>query len=123
MLPQLHLLEACYIRSVSYTHLQEAGVDIDGVQKTYLRHTAFKMMLVTFLMISAAILASYIASKVGAKIGMTLRREVFEKVMSFSSAEMDRFQTSSLITRATNDIQQVQMTTTIMLRIDRKSVV
>ena len=95
---------------------QEAGVDIDGVQKTYLRHTAFKMMLVTFLMISAAILASYIASKVGAKIGMTLRREVFEKVMSFSSAEMDRFQTSSLITRATNDIQQVQMTTTIMLR-------
>lgn len=95
---------------------QEAGVDIDGVQKTYLRHTAFKMMLVTFLMISAAIVASYIASKVGAKIGMTLRREVFEKVMSFSSAEMDRFQTSSLITRATNDIQQVQMTTTIMLR-------
>lgn len=95
---------------------QEAGVDIDGVQKTYLRHTAFKMMLVTFLMISAAILASYIASKVGAKIGMTLRREVFEKVMSFSSTEMDRFQTSSLITRATNDIQQVQMTTTIMLR-------
>ena len=95
---------------------QEAGVDIDGVQKTYLHHTAFKMMLVTFLMISAAILASYIASKVGAKIGMTLRREVFEKVMSFSSAEMDRFQTSSLITRATNDIQQVQMTTTIMLR-------
>ena len=93
-----------------------AGVDIDGVQKTYLRHTAFKMMLVTFLMISAAMLASYIASKVGAKIGMTLRREVFEKVMSFSSAEMDRFQTSSLITRATNDIQQVQMTTTIMLR-------
>ena len=95
---------------------QEAGVDIDGVQKTYLRHTAFKMMLVTFLMISAAILASYIASKVGAKIGMTLRREVFEKVMSFSSAEMDRFQTSSLITRATNDIQQVQMTTTFRLR-------
>lgn len=95
---------------------QEAGVDIDGVQKTYLRHTAFKMMLVTFLMISAAIVASYIASKVGAKIGMTLRREVFEKVMSFSSAEMDRFQTSSLITRATNDIQQVQMTTTFMLR-------
>lgn len=95
---------------------KEAGVDIDGVQKTYLRHTAFKMMLVTFLMISAAILASYIASKVGAKIGMTLRREVFEKVMGFSSAEMDGFQTSSLITRATNDIQQVQMTTTIMLR-------
>lgn len=95
---------------------QEAGVDIDGVQKAYLRHTAFKMMLVTFLMISAAIVASYIASKVGAKIGMTLRREVFEKVMSFSSAEMDRFQTSSLITRATNDIQQVQMTTTFMLR-------
>ena len=93
-----------------------AGVDIDGVQKTYLWNTAFKMMLVTFLMISAAITASYIASKVGAKIGMTLRREVFEKVMSFSNAEMDRFQTSSLITRATNDIQQVQMTTTIMLR-------
>ena len=108
----LRSMGIAYATSVS----QEAGVDIDGVQKTYLHHTAFKMMLVTFLMISAAILASYIASKVGAKIGMTLRREVFEKVMSFSSAEMDRFQTSSLITRATNDIQQVQMTTTIMLR-------
>ena len=108
----LRSMGIAYATSVS----QEAGVDIDGVQKTYLHHTAFKMMLVTFLMISAAILASYIASKVGAKIGMTLRREVFEKVMSFSSAEMDRFQTSSLITRATNDIQQVQMTMTIMLR-------
>lgn len=108
----LRSMGIAYATSVS----QEAGVDIDGVQKTYLRHTAFKMMLVTFLMISAAIVASCIASKVGAKIGMTLRREVFEKVMGFSSAEMDGFQTSSLITRATNDIQQVQMTTTIMLR-------
>lgn len=95
---------------------EAAGVNVDRVQKTYLWDTALKMMLVTVVMISAAIVASYIASKVGAKIGMTLRREVFEKVMSFSSAEMDRFQTSSLITRATNDIQQVQMTTTIMLR-------
>ena len=108
----LRSMGIAYSTSASKT----AGVDIDGVQKTYLWNTAFKMMLVTFLMISAAITASYIASKVGAKIGMTLRREVFEKVMSFSNAEMDRFQTSSLITRATNDIQQVQMTTTIMLR-------
>ena len=95
---------------------KSAGVNIDKVQKSYLWNTTFKMMLVTLLMITAAVIASYISSKIGAKIGMTLRKEVFEKVMSFSNAEMDSFQTSSLITRATNDVQQVQMTTTIMLR-------
>lgn len=95
---------------------ESAGVNIDKVQKAYLWDIALKMMLVTLVMISAAVIASYIASKIGAKIGMTLRKEVFEKVMSFSNAEMDSFQTSSLITRATNDVQQVQMTTTIMLR-------
>ena len=95
---------------------ESAGVNIDKVQKTYLWDIALRMMLVTVVMISAAVIASYIASKIGARIGMTLRKEVFEKVMSFSNSEMDSFQTSSLITRATNDVQQVQMTTTIMLR-------
>lgn len=95
---------------------KSAGVNIDKVQKSYLWNTTFKMMLVTLLMITAAVIAYYISSKIGAKIGMTLRKEVFEKVMSFSNAEMDSFQTSSLITRATNDVQQVQMTLTIMLR-------
>ena len=95
---------------------ESAGVNIDKVQKTYMWDIAIRMMLVTVVMISAAVIASYIASKIGARIGMTLRKEVFEKVMSFSNSEMDSFQTSSLITRATNDVQQVQMTTTIMLR-------
>lgn len=95
---------------------KSAGMNIDKVQKSYLWNTAFKMMLVTLLMIAAAVIASYISSKVGAKIGMTLRKEVFEKVMSFSNVEIDGFQTSSLITRATNDVQQVQTTLTIMLR-------
>lgn len=95
---------------------ESAGVNIDKVQKTYLWDIALRMMLVTVVMISAAVIASYIASKIGARIGKTLRKEVFEKVMSFSNSEMDSFQTSSLITRATNDVQQVQMTTTIMLR-------
>ena len=61
-------------------------------------------------------LISFLAARVGADIGRYLRGRLFSNVMSFSNAEMNEFRTSSLITRATNDIQQVQMTSTMMLR-------
>ena len=72
--------------------------------------------MMAVLMLAAAVAISYVASKVGAGIGRGLREQVFHKVMSFSNAEMDQFSTASLITRSTNDVQQIQMVSTMMLR-------
>ena len=64
----------------------------------------------------ASILAGFLASRVGAGVGRGLRRDVFRKVVGFSSAEFDKFSTASLITRSTNDIQQIQLLTVMILR-------
>ena len=95
---------------------REAGVDVDRIQTSYLWKSGGKMLLVALFMGLAAAVVSYIASRVGAGVGRDLRRKVFGNVIGYSNAEMDHFQTSSLITRATNDVQQVQMVTTMMLR-------
>ena len=92
------------------------GIDLVDIQMNYLWRTGGKMLLVSVVMMGAAILVGLISSKVGAKIGMNLRRRVFQKVVSFSNTEMDQFSTSSLITRSTNDIQQVQQVSIILLR-------
>ncbi|MCC6093622.1 MAG: ATP-binding cassette domain-containing protein [Eubacterium sp.] len=93
-----------------------AGVDVDAAQKQYLWTSGGKMMLMALLMALVAIVVSFMASRVGAGVGRDLREKVFHNVIGYSSAEMEKFQTSSLITRATNDVQQVQMVTTMMLR-------
>ena len=67
-------------------------------------------------MVAAAICAGYFSSKTGAKIGMDLRTRIFGQVLSFSNREMDQFSTASLITRSTNDIQQIQMLIVMLLR-------
>lgn len=95
---------------------KDAGLDIDKIQTSYLWRTGSKMMAMAFAMMAAAICVCYVASRVGAGVGRDLRGKVFSRVMQFSSAEMDQFSTASLITRSTNDIQQVQMVTAIFLR-------
>ena len=95
---------------------QEAGVDVNSQQKHYLWISGGKMMLIALLMGLTAIAVSFFASRVGAGVGRDLRYKVFHNVIGYSSAEMEKFQTSSLITRATNDVQQVQMVTTMLLR-------
>lgn len=95
---------------------EAAGVDVDGIQTSYLWKSGGQMVLVAVLMGLVAVAVSYVASRVGAGVGRDLRRQVFGNVIGYSNAEMDHFQTSSLITRATNDVQQVQMVTTMMLR-------
>ena len=92
------------------------GVDLNQLQQSYLISTGTKMLGLTLLMIVMAILASLLASRVAATVGMELRGQVFRKVISFSNAEIDRFSTASLITRSTNDIQQVQMVMVLLLR-------
>ena len=92
------------------------GVDMDSYQKSYLFSQGGKMLAMAALMMVCTIIISYLAARIGSGIGRDLRVGVFKKVVSFSSEEMDKFSTSSLITRSTNDIQQIQMVLTIMLR-------
>ena len=92
------------------------GIDLSSIQTKYLLVTGGKMLLLTILMMIAAIGTGFLAAKVSAGIGMRLRDKVFKKVVSFSHAEMDQFSTASLITRSTNDIQQVQMVSVMLLR-------
>lgn len=93
------------------------GMDLSQVQTSYLLRTGGQMLGITLLMVVAAIGVSFLASRIGARIGLTLHDKVFSKVVSFSSAEIDRFSTASLITRSTNDIQQVQTVIVMSLRI------
>lgn len=108
------------LKSMGITYAAEcdkaAGMDVDSIQTSYLWNCARNMLIMSLIMLGAAALVSFIASRVGADIGRDLRKTVFGKVMSFSNAEMDKFQTSSLITRATNDVQQIQMVSTMMMR-------
>lgn len=93
-----------------------AGIDIDHVQKSYLLFAGLKMLGMALLMGVVTVLVGFFASRVGAGIGMTLREKVFKNVVGFSNAEMDKFSTASLITRSTNDIQQIQMVSVMLLR-------
>lgn len=95
----------------------ELGIDMGKLQTDYLIATGVKMLLFSIVMMAAAILAGLLAARTAAKIGMNLRDRVFGKVVSFSSNELDQFSTASLITRSTNDIQQVQMVSVMLLRI------
>ncbi len=96
---------------------QAAGVDMDAVQKSYLWEEGFKMFVMAAIMLLAAFSVSYLAARVGAGVGRDLRSKVFKNVVGFSNAEIDKFSTASLITRSTNDVQQIQMVTAMMLRL------
>lgn len=92
------------------------GVDTAQIQKDYLWSTGAKMLGMAAVMVLAAVLVGYLASRIAAGVGRDLRSRVFRKVMGFSNAELDRFSTASLITRSTNDVQQIQIVTVMLLR-------
>lgn len=92
------------------------GVDIASVQTHYLLRKGSRMLGLSILMMAASILAGLLSARTSAKIGRDLRGSLFHKVVSFSNAEMDKFSTASLITRSTNDIQQIQMVSVMLLR-------
>lgn len=93
------------------------GLDLNKIQMDYLWSAGARMLLLSLVMVAAAVLAGFLSARTAAKVGMDLRFDVFKKVVSFSSAEIDKFSTASLITRSTNDIQQVQMVIVMLLRI------
>lgn len=95
---------------------EAAGLDLLEIQNSFMFRCGGLMLLMSLIVVAFTALESLLAARVGASIGKDLRSRLFRNVMSFSSAEMDEFKTSSLITRATNDIQQVQMTSTMILR-------
>lgn len=95
---------------------ERAGIDVDGIQMNYLIIAALKMIGVSLLAMAIALAVTLIASRVGSGLSFNLRGQMFSKVVSFSNQETDRFSTASLITRCTNDIQQVQMLTVLLLR-------
>ena len=98
------------------TEYEKIGIDLSKKQTHYLFATGLKMIGMTFLMVVAAVVVGFFSSRVGAKIGKNLRERVFTNVMSFSESEMKKFSTASLITRSTNDVQQVQMVSVMLLR-------
>ena len=95
---------------------KEAGVSVDDIQQSYLLFAGLKMIGMALIMGIATILVGFFASRVAAGIGRDLRGNIFKKVVGFSNAEMDHFSTASLITRSTNDIQQIQMVSVLLLR-------
>jgi ATP-binding cassette subfamily B multidrug efflux pump len=93
------------------------GVNTERLQSNYILIAGLKMIGIALLSMVATVVVGYIGARVAAKLGMNLRQGVFRKVVSFSNAELDKFSTASLITRSTNDIQQIQMLMVMMLRI------
>ena len=99
------------------TEYAVAGLNVDHIRTGYLLRTGGRMLLLTLGMIAAAVLCNYVGAKMSAAIGRDLRAQVFRKVLSFSSAEMDKFSTASLITRSTNDVTQIQAVCVMLVRI------
>lgn len=104
--------------AISYvkTAYEDLGMDLDRMQLGYLVETGARMVGLAFLGMLASVLAGLLASRAGAASGRDLRGKVFRRVVGFSSNEFDQFSTASLITRSTNDIQQIQMLIVMLLR-------
>ena len=93
------------------------GLDIGSLQQRYILLSGLKMLGLALLIMVAAITVTFLSCRVAASLSRDLREKVYEKVLSFSSAEFNKFSTASLITRSTNDVQQVQMLMTMIFRI------
>lgn len=102
-----------YVRS----EYEQIGMDVDQIQITYILHAGLLMIGLAFVSMMAAVLVTFLSARVAATLGHNLRSAVYRKVVGFSGAEYNRFSTASLITRSTNDIQQIQLMTAMIFRI------
>ena len=96
---------------------KDLGVDTDKLQNDYIFMTGMQMLGIALISMVSAVTIMFLSSRVAAKLGKTLRENVFKKVLSFSNAELNQFSTASLITRSTNDVQQIQMLITLLFRV------
>lgn len=95
---------------------QELGVDVNALQSGYIWNKGLQMLGVALLGVAATVLVGFFSARMAATVGRRLRHDLFAKVESFSNGEFDRFSTASLITRTTNDVQQIQMLITMGVR-------
>ena len=93
------------------------GIDTDKIQNNYILFQGLQMLGVALISMLSAISIMLLSARVAAKLGKTLREKVFKKVLKFSTGELNKFSTASLITRSTNDIQQIQMLIAILFRV------
>ena len=110
------ILEQAAITEIKAEY-QAMGRDTDKIQNDYIFITGLQMLGIALISMTAAVSIMLLSSRVAAKLGETLRDKVFRKVLSFSTKEFREFSTASLITRSTNDIQQIQMLLTILFRV------
>ena len=95
---------------------QAIGVNLDDHQMNYLKKSGIYMVGISFITMVLAALVTFVASKMAAATSKELRDQIFKKVISFSNEEMNQFSTASLITRCTNDVQQIQMVMVVLFR-------
>ena len=93
------------------------GEDVDAIQMDYIKTSGLRMILMAFVIMAAAVSVTFLSARVAAGLGHDLRSSIYTRVMSFSSREYHKFSTASLITRSTNDVQQVQQVMTMIFRI------
>lgn len=103
--------------SFVYEEYEDMGEDVDAIQMKYLLISGGKMLFMALIIMMAAISVTFLSARVAASLGHNLRNSIYRKVMSFSSREYHKFSTASLITRSTNDVQQVQMVMAMIFRI------
>lgn len=96
---------------------KKLNMDVDKIQNKYIVFAGLQMLGIAFISMASAITIMLLSARVAAKLGNTLRDKVFKKVLSFSTKEFNEFSTASLITRSTNDIQQIQMLITMLFRV------
>lgn len=99
------------------TEYEAQGIDVDTMQIQYLMTSGLKMLAMALVIMLAAVFVTFLSSRVAAFLGRNLRNGVYRKVISFSGEELNHFSTASLITRSTNDIQQVQLVFAMIFRI------
>lgn len=110
------MLKQITIESIKLEY-EKIGMNLDDIQMNYILRNGLIMIGIALLIMIVAISIGFLASKTAAKFAYLLRNKVVEKIMSFSNKEFDEFSTASLITRSTNDIQQIQMLFVMVLRI------
>ena len=103
------------IRYVKEEYRNNVGIDTNEIRKNYLKEVGIMMIIVTFISGIGSVISNFTASRISSKIAYNLREKLYNKVLSFSKQDIDKFSTASLITRSTNDIQQIQNALNMML--------
>lgn len=110
------LLKQSVINNINEEY-KKIGLDIEDSQLNYIKITGFKMLLLAFVMMLITVITSYLSSRLAALFSKDLRSKMMKKILTFSNFELEDFSTASLITRCTNDINQVQMMVTLFFRV------